>query len=157
MTKSSLTVKMMTSREVQRMWMCTGRSGRFRGNELKETFSLATKKNAERREDDLITCFMAVNIVVSGSYELAQLTSFISDVSSRGTPSIPVVSVVPISRVPLSSSFPFFNFLFPFFLLTLHLIQPGDSLLVLALLFLFFLSLSLLTLFALYNKMICCI
>ena len=100
---------------------------------------------------------MAVNIVVSGSYELAQLTSFISDVSSRGTPSIPVVPVVPISRVPLSSSFPFFNFLFPFFLLTLHLIQPGDSLLVLALLFLFFLSLSLLTLFALYNKMICCI
>lgn len=145
---------MMTSRAVQRMWINTGRTG---ANELKETFSLARRKESRNKDDDLITCFKAVNIVVTGSFELAQLTFFISHVSSRGTPSIPVVSVVPISYVPVSSSFPFFNFLFPFPLLTLHLIQPGDSLLILALLFFFFPSLSLLTLFALYNKMICCI
>ena len=114
MKKLSLTVKMMTSREVQRMWMCTGRSGRFRGNELKETFSLATKKKCWKKRGWL-------NNLLYGSEYCSEWLIWASSAYLfhlwrlfAGDPIYPCCLCCPHLSCPSLEQLPFLQFPFPF-------------------------------------------
>lgn len=109
MTKLSLTVK---NDDIKRGTTDVDMHGPFRavqGELIKGNLFTSHKQNAERREDDLITYFMAVNIVVRGLAYLFHLSRLLA-----GDPIYPYCLCCPHPSCPSLEQLPFLQFPFPF-------------------------------------------